>query len=101
MPSEGLRFPNMAEPVTPEREPRATAGDHHCSQDHKDEDGGLEGNTGVGCVAGASCYCAPYPLTAIGNGGDNYDNDDGRSLAELGKDYNGLMNAIEDELCAV
>ena len=36
-----------------------------------------------------------------GHAGGNYDNDDGRSLAELGRDYVGLINAIEDELSAV
>ena len=35
------------------------------------------------------------------NAGGNYGNDDERSLTELGKDYNGLINAIEEELCAV
>ena len=39
--------------------------------------------------------------TARQQGGDNYDNDDGRSLAELGRDYVGLINAIEEELCTV
>ena len=34
-------------------------------------------------------------------GSDNFDNGDSRSLAELGRDYNGLMVAIESELCAV
>lgn len=36
------------------------------------------------------------------NGGcDNFDNGDMRSLADLGRDYNDLINAMEDELCAV
>ena len=30
--------------------------------------------------------------------GDNFDNGDMRSLAELGRDYNGPINAMEDEL---
>ena len=38
--------------------------------------------------------------TACG-GVDNYSNSDGRSLEELGKDYNGLIDTIEDELCAI
>ena len=33
--------------------------------------------------------------------GDNFDNNDLRSLAELGCDYNGLVDSIERELCAV
>lgn len=33
--------------------------------------------------------------------GDNFDNNDVRSLAELGCDYNGLVDSIETELCAV
>ena len=34
-------------------------------------------------------------------GEDNYSNNDARSLAELGRDYNGHIDVIEDELCAV
>ena len=38
----------------------------------------------------------PGPEPAANHdGGENYDNDDRRSLAELGKDYNGLSSAIE------
>jgi hypothetical protein len=33
--------------------------------------------------------------------GDNFDNNDLRSLAELVCDYNGLVESIEKELCAV
>ena len=36
-----------------------------------------------------------------GDGGDNYDNNDARSLVELGRDYNCRIDTIEDELCAV
>ena len=64
------------------------------------EDGGLTKNTRDGST-GALCYCDPDPLSAIWNGGDNYSNNDVRSLAELGRDYNGMINAIEEELCVV
>ena len=33
--------------------------------------------------------------------GDNFDNNDARSLAELDCDYNGLVDSIDNELCAV
>ena len=82
-------------------------GDNHDNKDARlrpgpdsHEDGGLAENTGDGST-GALCYCDPDPLSAIGNGGDNYNNNDVRSLAELGRDYNGMINAIEEELCAV
>lgn len=39
------------------------------------------------------------PATCGGVG--NYSNGDMRSLAELGRDYNGPVDAIEDELCAI
>ena len=35
----------------------------------------------------------------VGEG--DYDKNDVRSLEELGGDYNGLLNSIEDEVCAV
>ena len=50
---------------------------------------------------GTLCYRLPIPPSAKCNGNGNYDNGDARSLAELGKDYNGLIGAIEEELCAV
>ena len=34
-------------------------------------------------------------------GEGDYDNSDARSLEEFGGDYNGLIDTIEDELCAV
>ena len=46
---------------------------------------------------GAVKKCGPGAC----GGDDNYSNDDVRSLAELGEDYNGLIDVIEDELCAM
>ena len=42
------------------------------------EDGGFTKNTRGGRSTGALCYRSPYPLPAIGNGGDNHDNKDAR-----------------------
>ena len=56
--------------------------------------------TGLGrelCATAPGSEAAPCDRS----GSDNFDNGDSRSLAELGKDYNGLMMAIEDELCTV
>ena len=40
-------------------------------------------------------------VTPLSYDGGNYDDNDMRSLVELGRDYNGLVDAIEEELCAV
>ena len=84
MPSEGLRFPQYGGVSDSLREPRATVGDHHCSQDYKDEDGGNAKNTGYG-DSGASCYLVLAPLPAISYAGDNYDNKVGGRLLNLGR----------------
>ena len=40
-------------------------------------------------------------VAPVGFDGDNYDNNDVRSLVQLGRDYNGLIGAIEEELRGV
>ena len=109
LPSRGSQEPGKAN--SPTREPvlpcRESGGEMQACNDARlerspwNEDGGLNENTGDVVITGALCYRDPYPPTATESGGDNYGNGDERSLSELGKDYNGLINAIEEELCAV
>ena len=48
----------------------------------------------------ANSVSSPTPSGTCG-GEDNYSNSDTRSHVELGRDYNGPIDAIEDELCNV